>query len=362
VQEAAAEVDRYFPLSLGAEGSCTIGGNLATNAGGTAVLRYGSARDLCLGLEVVTAQGEIWNGLKGLRKDNSGYDLRDLFIGSEGTLGVITGAVLKLFPKPAARVVAWATLQSPRDAMRLFEKLRADHDLALTAYELVSDTCLNLVLAHIPDTRAPLAMPGAWNLLIECSDLRSEDRARAIIEDGLGWAMETGLVQDVVIAASIGQSAALWRLRESISEAQGREGTAIKHDIAVPLSSIAAFIEEGLAALAAKWPDARPVIFGHLGDGNLHYNISSAKGADQDAFGGAQGEINRVVHDLVRAYGGTISAEHGLGVLRRDEAHAHRSPVEQGLMAAIKAALDPQGIMNPEKLLGEARESDSDHE
>jgi FAD/FMN-containing dehydrogenase len=351
VHDAADAAGRYFPLSLGAEGSCTIGGNLATNAGGTAVLRYGNARDLCLGLEVVTADGDIWDGLKGLRKDNSGYDLRDLFIGSEGTLGVITGAVIKLFPKPAARLTAFVAIRNCADAMALFEQVRGAHDTALTAFELVSDICLGLVLKHFPDLRDPLSAQSPWYVLIELSDLKSEVNARAALEASLTTALDTGLIQDAVIAGSLAQSQALWHLREYISEAQGADGKAIKHDIAVPISSIAAFIEEGLAAIRTVYPDIRPVIFGHLGDGNLHYNFSSAPGADQLLFLARQGRINRIVHDLVRAHHGTISAEHGLGVLRRDEADSYRSPVEKQLMISIKTALDPKGIMNPEKLL-----------
>jgi FAD/FMN-containing dehydrogenase len=352
VQEAAAQADRLFPLSLGAEGSCTIGGNLATNAGGTAVLRYGTMRELCLGLEVVTAQGEIWDGLKGLRKDNSGYDLRDLFIASEGTLGIITGAVLKLFPMPAARLVAWVAVNSPSDAMALFADIRAARDTTLTAFELVSEICLGLVLKHFKDTHDPLEKPSPWYVLIEFTDLKSAESARALLEESLAEAFASGLIQDGVIAESVAQSQAIWRLREFISEAQGAEGKAIKHDIAVPISSIDRFITEGIAAVSAAYPDIRPVIFGHLGDGNLHFNFSSAAGGDQVDFVREQEAINAIIHSIVRAHDGSISAEHGLGVLRRDEAHAYRSPVEQRLMAAIKCALDPMGLMNPEKLLG----------
>ena len=352
VQEAALAADRFFPLSLGAEGSCTVGGNLATNAGGTAVLRYGSARDLCLGLEVVTAQGEIWNGLKGLRKDNSGYDLRDLFIGSEGTLGIITGAVLKLLPKPAARLVAFVAVDTPADAMALFDLARQHHDTALTAFELLSETCLSLVLAQFPDVRRPLTNPSLWYLLTEITSAQSDAAGRADLQALLEAGLAAGLVLDAVIAETLAQGSALWALRERISEAQGAAGAAIKHDIAVPISDIAAFIEAGLAAVTAAYPTIRPVIFGHLGDGNLHFNFSPAPGADQAAFLTEQVTINRIVHDIVRAHRGSISAEHGLGVLRRDEAHAFRSPVERQLMATIKTALDPQGIMNPGKLLG----------
>ena len=347
VQDAAAAAGRFFPLSLGAEGSCTIGGTLATNAGGTAVLRYGNARDLCLGLEVVTAQGEIWNGLKALRKDNSGYDLRDLFIGSEGTLGVITGAVLKLFPAPAERVTAFAALTSAHQAMALFDDLRAEHDTALTAFEMMSDVCLGLVLDHVPGTRAPLSVRQPWYVLIELSG----NDVRARLEGSLARALEAGIISDAVIADSVGQARALWQLREAISPAQAADGGGIKHDIAVPVSSVAGFIDEALAAVAAVFPDIRPVTFGHLGDGNLHFNFSAGRAMDTAAFQATAPQLNAIVHNVVRRYGGTISAEHGLGVLRRDEADAHRSAVERDLMRAIKTALDPQAIMNPEKMM-----------
>jgi FAD/FMN-containing dehydrogenase len=351
VQEAAAAVDRFFPLSLGAEGSCTIGGNLATNAGGTAVLRYGNMRDLCLGLEVVTASGEIWSGLRGLRKDNSGYDLRNLFVGSEGTLGVITGAVLRLFPKPATRLTAFLSVKAPREALILFEEVRRKYDTALTGFELMSDFCLDLVLKHNPNARRPIESRSPWYVLIEFTDMHSEDANRVALQDALERGFERGLVQDATVGQSMAQCDALWALREAISASQGNEGKAIKHDIAVPISGVADFIDEALAAVAQIYPDFRPVIFGHLGDGNLHFNFSSAAGADQAAFIAEQARLNRIVHDIVRAHHGTISAEHGLGVLRRDEADAFRSPVEKRLMASIKAALDPAGIMNPGKML-----------
>lgn len=347
IQDAAAGAGRHFPLSLGAEGSCTIGGNLATNAGGTAVLRYGNARDLCLGLEVVTATGDIWDGLKGLRKDNSGYDLRDLFIGAEGTLGVITGAVLKLFPAPAERATAFVAVASPHDAMVLFDAMRSTHDMALTAFEIMSDPCLGLVLDYVDGARNPLAARGAWYVLVELS---GRD-IRAGMESSLAEALAAGMISDATIADSIAQARAIWQLREAISPAQAANGGGIKHDIAVPVSSVARFIDDALAALHAVFPDIRPVTFGHLGDGNLHFNFSSAPGGDQAAFQAITPSLNAIVHDIVRAYRGTISAEHGLGVLRRDEADAHRAPVERGLMRAIKAALDPQNIMNPGKLM-----------
>jgi FAD/FMN-containing dehydrogenase len=351
VQEAALAVDRYFPLSLGAEGSCTIGGNLATNAGGTAVLRYGNTRDLCLGLEVVTAQGDIWNGLKSLRKDNSGYDLKDLFIGSEGTLGVITGAVLKLFPNPAAKVVAFMGVDSTQDAMAVFNQFRHTLDTSLTAFELLSNECLQIVLAQFPDLRAPLQKSSPWYLLAEVTDMQSDAAGQQKLQTQLEFAFSAGWLNDAVIASSHAQSDALWALRENISEAQGRNSKVIKHDISVPISSIADFTDQGIAAVGKSFPSARPVIFGHLGDGNLHYNFASLPRADGDIFLAQQPGINQVVHDLVRAHHGSISAEHGLGVLRRDEASQHRSPVEKKLMQSIKQTLDPQNIMNPGKLL-----------
>lgn len=351
VQDAADGTDRLFPLSLAAEGSCTIGGNLATNAGGTAVLRYGNARELCLGLEVVTASGELWDGLRGLRKDNSGYDLRDLFIGSEGTLGVITGAVMKLFPRPAARVAAFLALPSPEAALALFGDARARLDTGVTAFELMSEQCLALVLAHVAGTRRPLETVAPWYVLVELTDLASEESARAALDALLERAFDAGLVVDGAVAESVAQSRAFWTLRETVSEAQGLAGKTIKHDIAVPISAMAAFLAEADAAVAARWPDVRFVTFGHLGDGNLHYNFSPPPGGSGDGFLARQDAINRVVHDIVDRHHGTISAEHGLGVLRRDEAARYKPPVELAMMRAIKHALDPDGIMNPGKLL-----------
>jgi len=351
VQDAAEQAGRLFPLSLASEGSCTIGGNLASNAGGTAVLRYGNARELCLGLEVVTATGEIWDGLSGLRKDNSGYDLRDLFIGSEGTLGVITGAVLKLFPKPAARVAAFIGVESVASALGLLDEARNRIDSALTAFEILSEQCLALVLDHFPDARRPLETTCRAYVLIEVTDLRDEANAREALESLLVTAFEQGLVIDGAIAESVAQCRAFWSLRENIAEAQGAAGSTIKHDIAVPISRIVAFLADADAAIAARWPDLRFVTFGHLGDGNIHYNFSPPAGGDQAAFYAEQHAINGVVHDLVIHHGGTISAEHGLGVLRRDEAARYKSPVALDLMRAIKRALDPDGLLNPDKML-----------
>ncbi|MDB5678282.1 FAD-binding oxidoreductase [Sphingomonas bacterium] len=353
VQDAADRVDRYFPLSLAAEGSCTIGGNLACNAGGTGVLRYGMARELCLGLEVVTADGEIWDGVRGLRKDNSGYDLRDLFIGSEGTLGIITAAVLKLHPRPLARATAFVALENPASALALLGLVRQRHQGELSAFEILSEVCMSLVVEHQPAARRLLGI-APWYLLIEFSGFSDDESVRAQLEDVLAGALEAGMVLDAAIAESLSQSAAFWAIRENISEAQGAIGKTIKHDIAVPVSAIARFLDDADAAVAARWPDARRVTFGHIGDGNLHYNFSPAPEQDAAAFLAMQDDLNTLVHDIVMRHGGTISAEHGLGVLRRDEAARLKSPVELRLQKAIKHALDPLNILNPGKVIGGA--------
>jgi FAD/FMN-containing dehydrogenase len=356
VQDAAAAQDLLFPLSLAAEGSCTIGGNLATNAGGTQVLRYGNARELCLGLEVVTAAGEIWNGLAGLRKDNTGYDLRDLFIGSEGTLGVITAATLKLFPRPAAQAAAFVAVPTPEAAVQLLQLAQVRLGSGLTAFELMSDICIGLVEKHVAAARLPLAERSPWYVLLEVSDSHDEAHAGNAIEGLLEAALEQGFAADAALSASLAQFQALWALREDISESQGAEGKTIKHDISLPISCIAEFVASTSAAIERHFPGQRLVAFGHLGDGNLHYNVSPA--ADKSgpehaaAFVALEGAINRLVHDAVVAHGGSISAEHGLGVLRRDESARYKSAVEMKLMRAVKNALDPHGLMNPGKLLG----------
>jgi FAD/FMN-containing dehydrogenase len=355
VQEAAREAGRLFPLSLAAEGTCTIGGNLATNAGGVQVLRFGNARELCLGLEVITPDGELWDGLRGLRKDNTGYDLRDLYIGAEGTLGVITAAVLKLYPVPAARIAAFAAVPSPQEAVSLLALARQHLDASLTAFELISESSIQLVLRHIPGTRRPLEGTSPWYVLLEISDMVSESHAAERMEALLQEALENGLVEDVVLSLSLAQFEALWALRENISEAQAAEGKNIKHDISLPISRIPAFIEDVGGAIAQEFPGMRLVVFGHLGDGNLHYNVSPA--ADRcgpehaTEFLAAEGALNKRVHDAVDRYEGSISAEHGLGVLRRDEAARYKSPLELKLMRALKQALDPKGLMNPGKLI-----------
>jgi len=355
VQEAAREAGRLFPLSLAAEGSCTIGGNLATNAGGVQVLRYGNARELCLGLEVVTAQGELWNGLRGLRKDNTGYDLRDLFIGSEGTLGVITAATLKLFPLPVAQSAAFVSVPTPQAAVQLLQLAQARLASQLTAFELMSDVCIGLVEKHVDAARLPLAERSPWYVLLELSDPGSEERASAAIESLLEVALEQELATDAVVSQSLAQFQAIWALREDISESQGAEGKTIKHDISLPISRIGDFLQTTGAALELAFPGQRLVVFGHLGDGNLHYNLSPA--ADRlasehvEAFVALEAPINRLVHDAVARHSGSISAEHGLGVLRRDESARYKDAVELKLMRAVKAALDPNNLMNPGKVL-----------
>jgi FAD/FMN-containing dehydrogenase len=352
VQEAAREADRLFPLSLAAEGSATIGGNLSTNAGGVQVLRYGNARELTLGLEVVLADGRIWNGLRALRKDNTGYDLKHLFIGAEGTLGLITAATLKLFPRPRTHATAWVAVPDPASAVRLLGRLRDAAGDNVTAFEIVGRPALELVLRHIPNARDPLLGKPAWQVLIELggsSDMGGD--LSATLERALEAAAEDGIVNDAVLAASEAQTAALWALRENVSEAQKIEGISIKHDIAVPVSRIAEFIARADAALRAAFPEVRIICFGHIGDGNLHYNQSRSDAQSNDEFIAQTGAVNRIVHDLVHGLGGSISAEHGLGQLKREEVLRYKSQTEMDLMRAVKQALDPRGLMNPGKLL-----------
>jgi FAD/FMN-containing dehydrogenase len=352
LQDAAQEAGRLFPLSLAAEGTCTIGGNLATNAGGVQVLRYGNARELCLGVEVVTPEGELWDGLRGLRKDNTGYDLRDLYIGSEGTLGVITAATLKLFPLPAAQVAAFVAVPTPAAAVDLLQLANARLGPALTACELLSETCLGLVLKHVPAARRPLESASPWYVLLEASTTQDDDAAHEALEQLLERALEEELATDAAISTHLAQFRSLWALREDISEAQGAEGRTIKHDVALPLSALADFIERTSARVLGAYPQVRLVVFGHVGDGNLHYNVSPPTGTtDAEAFAALEEPINRLVHDAVAACGGSISAEHGLGVLRRDESARYKSAVELKLMRRIKQALDPLGLMNPGKVL-----------
>jgi D-lactate dehydrogenase (cytochrome) len=351
LQQAAAAAGRLFPLSLAAEGSCEIGGNLSTNAGGTAVLRYGNARDLLLGLEVVLPDGQIWDGLRGLRKDNTGYDLKQLFVGAEGTLGIITAAVLKLYPRPRARATALVALQSPAKALQLLSHIQGACGDRLTGFELMSAFCLALVARHFPATRLPFAGVHPQYVLLELSDTASAANLDAALHEALAEASESGLVLDAVVAASETQAAALWALRENIPEAQVHEGKQIKHDVSVPISRIAEFITVTDAELQRAFPGVRMVTFGHLGDGNLHYNIAPPVRGDEDAFMARAGEVSRVVHDSAARFAGSISAEHGLGQYKRDEILRYKSPLEMELMRRIKAALDPQGIMNPGKVV-----------
>ncbi len=351
-QQAAEAAGLLLPLSLAAEGSCTIGGNLASNAGGTQVLRYGNAREQCLGLEVVTPQGEVWDGLIGLRKDNTGYDLRDLYIGSEGTLGIITGATLKLQPQPAARLTAWAAVPSIEAAVALLGLAQRQLGAGLTGFEAMSRFALSLVDKHYPQLRVPLWQDHPWCVLLENSDSESEAHARERFEALLEAALEQGCVSDAIVAESLGQAHNLWHVRESISLAQSEEGLNIKHDISLPVSAIPRFCAETDALLAAEIPGVRLVNFGHLGDGNLHYNVQAPEGGDPAAFLREQeSRINHIVFDSVRSHGGSISAEHGIGSLKAGTLPQYKHPVALALMRRIKAALDPQGLMNPGRVL-----------
>jgi FAD/FMN-containing dehydrogenase len=348
-QQRAAEVDRLFPLSLGAEGSCTIGGNLSTNAGGTAALAYGVAREMALGLEVVLADGRILNGLSKLKKDNTGYDLRNLFIGAEGTLGIITAATLKLFPKPHAVETAYVGLRSPAQALKLLSISQNEAGGSLTSFELLADIAVDFSLRHGIDIRDPLTSKHPWYVLMELSS--SRDDARAALEAILAKGMEEGIVDDAVIAANLTQRAGFWKLRDEMSAAQKPEGGSIKHDISVPVAAVPAFIEEANAAVVKLIPGSRPVPFGHLGDGNIHYNVSQPIGGNTADFLARWHEVNEVVFAIVLRMGGSISAEHGIGVLKRDELPDVKDKVAIELMRRIKAMLDPQGIMNPGKVL-----------
>ncbi len=379
LQAAAEQAGFLFPLSLAAEGSCTIGGNLGTNAGGTAVVRYGNTRELCLGLEVVTAQGEIWEGLTGLRKDNTGYDLRDLFIGSEGTLGIITAATMKLYPLPAARLTAWAAVPSMQAAVDLLGLAHQHLGAGLTGFEVMGQFALSLVDKHYPQLRVPFVAPSAaapgrpkqggapsggseppeagsvgapYCVLLENSDHEGEAHARGLFEHLLEVAFEAGCVSDAVVAESLAQAKGLWHIRESIPLAQAEEGLNIKHDISIPIARIPAFVAEADALLAREIAGVRLVNFGHLGDGNLHYNVQAPEGADGKAFlRDEEKRINTLVFDTVARHHGSISAEHGIGSLKAHELPRYKSPVALRLMHAIKDALDPQGIMNPGRVL-----------
>ncbi|HSH89733.1 MAG TPA: FAD-binding oxidoreductase, partial [Ramlibacter sp.] len=352
LQEAAEAKGFLFALSLAAEGSCTIGGNLATNAGGTQVVRYGNARDLCLGLEVVTAHGEVWDGLSGLRKDNTGYDLRDLFVGSEGTLGIITAATLKLHPLPAAQLTAWAAVPSLEEAVRLLGMAHKQLGPCLTGFEVMGQFALSLVAKHFKQMRVPLYDQVPFCVLLENSDHESELHARTQFERLLESAMEEGCVTDAVVAENLTQAHQLWHIREAIPLAQAEEGLNIKHDISIAVSQIPEFCRRTDALLRETFPGVRLVNFGHLGDGNLHYNVQAPENKDMAAFLNENEEsVNNLVFESVRNFGGSISAEHGVGTLKLEKLTQHKSPVALGMMRAIKRALDPKNLMNPGRVV-----------
>lgn len=349
-QEAAEAAGRLFPLSLASEGSCTVGGNLSSNAGGTAVLAYGNARELCLGLEVVLADGRVWNGLRQLRKDNTGYDLKNLFIGSEGTLGIITAAVLKLFPLPAARATAFLAVPDPEAALALLNKAKASAGGTLTTFEIMPRIGLDFVVRHASGARDPLSEPSPWYVLMEvCA--QTETGLTDAVEAFLGEALEQGLVTDAVLAGSLGQRADLWKLREMLSEVQTHEGGSIKHDVSVPLQAAPEFLKRAIAKVEEMVPGCRPVPFGHLGDGNIHFNVSQPVGADKAAYLAGWGAMNEAVHAIVTELKGSISAEHGIGRLKRSLLPGVKDPVELELMRTVKAALDPKGVLNPGSVL-----------
>ena len=350
VQKAAADADRFFPLSLGSQGSCQIGGNLATNAGGTAVLRYGMVRDLALGIEAVLADGSVFSQLSPLRKDNTGYDLRHLLIGSEGTLGVITAATLKLFPRPRSVATGWIGIPSPAAAIALLALLREASADRLSSCELVPQAALDLVLHHIPSARSPGVSPAPWYLLVELSSSAEED-LDALLEAALASALGGGLVLDAVIAHSETRRENLWRLRETVPEAQRLAGGSLKHDISVPIAAVPAFIEAGAALVESLVPEGFLVAYGHIGDGNLHFNVNQRAGTSREAFSGHEAALKRAVHDLVAQHGGSFSAEHGIGQLKVDELARYTSAAELAAMRSIKLALDPRGILNPGKVL-----------
>jgi FAD/FMN-containing dehydrogenase len=351
VQQAAQDAERLFPLSLAAEGSCEIGGNLSTNAGGVQVLRYGNTRELVLGLEVVLPSGELWEGLRGLRKDNTGYDLKHLFVGAEGTLGIITAAVLKLFPRPRGMATAWIGLDSVEDVLQLLALFQSRAGERLTAFELMSDMAVKLVLRNCKGMQKPFAGDHPQYVLLELSDTQADDVVGPLLEAALSDAVERGIAQDAVVAQNETQAQALWALRENISDAQNVDGKNLKHDISIPISAIAQFVAATGAALEAAYPGVRPVNFGHVGDGNLHYNVARPPAMAEQAWLDEMRPVQRIVHDSVSHFNGSISAEHGLGTIKREEILRYKSKVEMDLMRSIKRALDPDGIMNPGKVL-----------
>jgi FAD/FMN-containing dehydrogenase len=351
IQSAADRADRLFPLSLGAEGSCQIGGNISTNAGGVQVLRYGNMRNLVLGLEVVLTDGSIWNGLRGLRKDNTVYDMKQLFIGAEGTLGIVTAAVLRLFPKPTASETAWIAVESPADAVALLGLVRARLGDAVSAFELIRRSLIDFLLAGVPGHEDPMRAVHPWYVLMDVTNQGPSGSLHGPLAEALAAAQEVGIIRDALIAASGTQAAKLWEMRESLPEAVISAGGAIPHDISVPLSRIPEFIERADAALAAAYPGIRHCAFGHVGDGNMHYNPVRPVDWDTPRFRAERERINRIVHDIVASLGGSISAEHGIGRARLAELERYKQPAELGLMRAVKRALDPKGLMNPGKVL-----------
>jgi FAD/FMN-containing dehydrogenase len=351
LQEAAEAAGMLFPLSLGAQGSCRIGGNIATNAGGTNVLAYGNTRSLVLGLEVVLPTGEIWNGLRGLIKDNTGYDLKQLFIGAEGTLGIVTAAVLKLFPRPRGQSVAIAGLASPESALRLLALARERAGAALTGFELMARIVIKMVADHLPGARDPLAEAHPWYALLEFSSGRSESDAQELAEGTLAAALDEGIVADAVIAASLEQAKAFWRMRHGVSEVQKHEGASVKHDVSVAVERVPELLERGIRAVTAAVPGVRPVPFGHLGDGNIHFNFSQPPAMDRAAFLARAPEIHAIVHGIVVELGGSISAEHGIGRYKRELLRTVKSDIELEMMHRIKRAFDPNNILNPGRVL-----------
>ena len=351
IQNLADENDRLFPLALGSQGSCQIGGNIATNAGGTGVLAYGNTRQLVMGLEVVLANGEIWNGLRRLKKDNTGYDLKDLFIGSEGTLGIITAAVLKLFPKPRGKAVAFCGLETPEQALELFKTASSHAGHSLTAFELMAAVPISFTFKHMDRVRNPLEKIYPWQVLVEVSSNRSEEDASGVLEVILEEAFNNGILMDGSLAASGAQVDDFWRIRELMPIAQTHEGGSMKHDVSVSIHLVPEFLKKAEAIMQGEMPQARLCTFGHMGDGNMHYNISQPEGADREAFMAMQPHINNLIHDLVVSMGGSVAAEHGVGRLKRDLLARTKDPVELSMMKSVKATFDPDNLLNPGKVL-----------
>jgi FAD/FMN-containing dehydrogenase len=351
LQNEAEKVDRLFPLSLGAQGSCQIGGNISTNAGGTAVLAYGNTRDLVLGLEVVLANGDVWNGLRTLRKDNTGYDLKQLFIGAEGTLGIITAASLKLFPRPKKLEAAFVGLADPHNALKLFSLAKAQAGPTLTGFEIMPRVGVEFCLSHLAGARDPLEGPHDWYVLMELSSGSEAFPVRDLLESILGEAFEAGLVEDAAFAQSLAQLKDFWHIRHGMSEVQKEEGGSIKHDVSVPIERIPEFLDKAIAAVTEFVPDCRPVPFGHLGDGNIHFNVSQPVDADKETYLSKWDEMNEIVHGIVQQLGGSISAEHGIGRLKRNLLKDVKSELELDLMRRVKTAFDPKGLLNPGRVL-----------